>query len=289
MAPPPPGRKGGLGGRPLGPTRSDPSRALCCPVCPTVPGQQGPHGDSTARHRSSRKLETATGAGVFTQRHRVSRSLANPTDEAAPTPAPQPNPAPQAPQRPPGPHGAWSTDPHSHSPGHLRHLGGPGDPAGRGRPCCPSGPTDKDPASQHPQRTPGGPPHPPGSWTQSGPKPYTPGSRGRQGLQEGLVGPEPPEREKQEVSPLCPPRGPGDRGVGRWVAEVRLALRSHAAVVLGPSPPSTAAWAPGQGPHYLPPGRAAHTGQLGPTLSAPGPSRGHHRHGCAPPTEAGSW
>ena len=99
-----------------------------------------------------------------------------------------------------------------HLPGRPRRLGGLGGRAGRGLPCCPSGPTDKDPARQHPQGaqwrplpSPAGPPGLPGR------KPHPPGNRGHQGLRGGLAGPEPPERQTDSVSAAPPP----PRGLGR--------------------------------------------------------------------------
>lgn len=105
----------------------------------------------------------------------------------------------------------------SHSPGHPCHLGGPGGPAGQGRPRCPSGPTDKDPAHQHPQRSLAGTPPltqqaPLGSLgTKPGLNPHPPGSLGYQRLREGLVGPEPPEGEKEGMSPAL--LAPGTLGI----------------------------------------------------------------------------
>lgn len=95
-----------------------------------------------------------------------------------------------------------------HLPGRPRHLGGLGGPAGRGLLCCPSGPTDKDPARQ-PHKgaqcwlspSPTGPPGLPG------PKPHPPGSHGRQGPRGGLAGPAPPERQRESISPAPPPLG----------------------------------------------------------------------------------
>lgn len=78
-------------------------------------------------------------------------------------------------------------------------------------------PYRQGPACQHPQGSLAGtaPPAqqaPLGSLgIKPGPKPHPPGSLGYQGLQEGLVGPEPPEREGEGVSPA--PLAPGTLGI----------------------------------------------------------------------------
>lgn len=86
----------------------------------------------------------------------------------------------------------------SHLPGHPRHLGGPAGLAHRGLPYCPSGPTDRDPACQHPQGSPPPPGCPPGpTGCKSCLQPHPPGSPGCQEPQEGPVGPKLPERQKK--------------------------------------------------------------------------------------------
>lgn len=98
-----------------------------------------------------------------------------------------------------------------------------------------------------------------------------------------------PLRERSRSESTLPPQGPrGQRGRaagGRGQARPPVPRGSRPGAQV---PPSMASWAPGQGPHYLPPGGAVRTGQLGPALTAPGPPRGHHGHGRVSPTGAGS-
>ena len=93
------------------------------------------------------------------------------------------------------------------SPMTPRRPWGPGRP---GSPMLPFRPYRQGPSSSAPQRSPvltspqarlACPPGLPG------PKPHLPGSHGHQGPQGGLAGPEPPERQRESVSPAPPPLG----------------------------------------------------------------------------------
>ena len=113
-------------------------------------------------------------------------------------------------------------------------------------------PCRQGPSSSAPTKEPSGDPSPcsagpPGRKPR--PRSHPPGSLGRQGLQEGLAGPEPPERQKEGVGPARLPLGtPGRHGSWparqgqRWgrpgVVGVRRALRPHTPVSLGSQAPT---------------------------------------------------